>query len=107
MAETEKDWLEGMDARTQEEVHRLHQEQSFTEAEELGLVVMGTLNRVTAERDAARDIAVYLEQDLAAAVAHLKKLVEEWPETSWALDSHIQAEAEDFLASLQDPDPHP
>lgn len=79
----------------------------FTEAEELGLVVAGTLNRLTVERDRARAVAVRLEQDLD----HIRELLESalagWPETTWAADSHRKAILEDALTTATDPEQMP
>lgn len=80
------------------------EEPTFTEAEELGLVVVGVLTRLTKERDQARAMAARLEEDLARALQTLDQVVVAWPETSWAVDAHARDQAREVLAELRDPD---
>lgn len=72
-------------------------------AEAVALAVAGAMVGLEQERDRARGVAVTLEQQLAQAVGVIGLLVEKWPETSWAQDSHVKALAREFLASLETP----
>lgn len=64
--------------------------EDLTEAERLGLVVGAAYGQALAERDQARAIAVHLEQENAHLRDLLAYAVQEWPDTTWAADSHAK-----------------
>lgn len=80
---------------------------SGTEAEAVGLAVAGAVAGLQRERDQAREMAMALEQDLHRALSTIRVLTDNWPESTWAADSLVEAQARETLAALEDPDARP
>lgn len=76
----------------------------LTEAERLGLIVAAAYGTALAERDAARTIAVTLEQELAETRRHLSAVIAVlWTRgTTWAGDTRVLTEATEFLNAAVD-----
>jgi hypothetical protein len=71
--------------------------ETLTEAEAIGVLVTGTINRAERERDAARTWAVALEQELAEAERHLAVVLADLAPSSWASTTAAREDAQAFL----------